>query len=81
MVALGQLSCVVPTLLEEQLVDTSSVRDLTLGSMTHNVIAKVQKHFTFHRATVVLVLFLFFENSRVKNPCLLVSQYVTSPFR
>ena len=43
MVVLSRLSSVVPTLLEEQLVDTSSVGDITLGSMTHNAIAKVQK--------------------------------------
>ena len=53
MVVLGRLSSVVPTLLEEQLVDTSSVGDITLGSMTHNVIAKVQKFFIFYRAPVV----------------------------
>ena len=34
MVVFSRLSSVVPTLLEEQLVDTSSVGDLTLGSMT-----------------------------------------------
>ena len=81
MVVLSRLSIVVPTLLAEQLVDTSSVGDITLGSMTHSVIAKVQKYFAFYRATVVSGSFLYFENSRVKNPCLLVSQYVTSPFR
>ena len=42
MVVLSRLSIVVPTLLAEQLVDTSSVGDITLGSMTHSVIAIVQ---------------------------------------
>ena len=75
MVLLCRLSSVVPTLLEEQLVDTSFVGDFTLGSMTQcrsespNVFYFLQGHGCLGS------FFLYFENSRVKNLCPLVSQY------